>query len=169
MATRTVSVVSQSVRSQSVNSQALISQSQAEARESAISPSIVLAGRVLFSLIFLVAGLFHFTHQDIAYAAATGVPMPGLLVPASGILAVAGGLSILLGYRAKLGAWLLVIFLVPVTLVMHNFWAVKDPMMAQMQMAMFMKNLSMLGGALLISQFGPGPLSLDARKESGRQ
>jgi putative oxidoreductase len=164
MATRTVSVVSQSVRSQSVNSQ-----SQAEPRESAISPSIVLAGRVLFSFIFLIAGLFHFTHQDIAYAAASGVPMPELLVPASGILAVAGGLSILLGYRARLGAWLLAIFLVPVTLTMHNFWAVKDPMMAQMQMAMFMKNLSMLGGVLLISQFGAGPWSLDAKRESGRE
>jgi len=48
---------------------------------------------------------------------------------------------------------------------MHNFWAVKDPMMAQMQMAMFMKNVSMLGGALLISQFGAGPLSLDAKRK----
>jgi len=80
-------------------------------------------------------------------------------------VAVAGGLSILLGYRARIGAWLLVIFLVPVTLMMHNFWVVKDPMMAQMQMVMFMKNLSMLGGALLISQFGSGPWSLDARRE----
>ena len=54
------------------------------------------------------------------------------------------------------------------TLAMHNFWAVKDPMMAQMQMAMFMKNVSMLGGALLISQFGAGPLSLDAKRSSSR-
>ena len=46
---------------------------------------------------------------------------------------------------------------------MHNFWAVSDPMMRQMQMVMFMKNLSMLGGALLISQFGSGPWSLDNR------
>jgi putative oxidoreductase len=69
-----------------------------------------------------------------------------------------------LGYRARIGAWLL-IFLVPVTLMMQNFWAVKDPTMAQMQMVMFMKNLSMLGGALLISQFGSGPCSLDARRE----
>jgi putative oxidoreductase len=69
-----------------------------------------------------------------------------------------------LGYRARLGAWLIVLFLVPVTLAMHNFWAVKDPMMAQMQMIMFMKNVSMLGGALLITQFGAGPLSLDAHR-----
>jgi putative oxidoreductase len=75
-----------------------------------------------------------------------------------------GGLSILLGYKAKIGAWLLVLFLVPVTLLMHNFWAVKDPMMAQMQMAMFLKNVTMLGGALLISQFGAGRLSVDAKR-----
>jgi putative oxidoreductase len=47
---------------------------------------------------------------------------------------------------------------------MHNFWAVHDPMMAQVHMAFFMKNVSMLGGALLISQFGAGPFSLDARR-----
>jgi len=82
------------------------------------------------------------------------------------VVALAGGLSILLGYRAKLGAWLIALFLIPVTLMMHKFWAVTDPMMAQMQMAMFMKNLSMLGGALLITQFGSGPLSLDARGTS---
>jgi putative oxidoreductase len=48
---------------------------------------------------------------------------------------------------------------------MHNFWAVTDPMMRQMQMAMFMKNIAMLGGALLITQFGAGPWSLDNRKK----
>jgi putative oxidoreductase len=47
---------------------------------------------------------------------------------------------------------------------MHNFWAVHDPMMAQIHMGMFMKNMSMLGGALVISQFGAGPFSLDARR-----
>ena len=70
------------------------------------------------------------------------------------------------GYKVEWGAGLVVLFLVPVTFMMHNFWAVSDPMMAQMQMAMFMKNLSMLGGALLISYFGAGPLSLDARQKS---
>jgi uncharacterized membrane protein YphA (DoxX/SURF4 family) len=83
---------------------------------------------------------------------------------ASGVVAIAGGLSILLGYRAKLGAWLIVLFLIPVTLMLHKFWTVQDPMMAQIQMILFMKNVSMLGGALLISQFGAGPFSLDARR-----
>jgi putative oxidoreductase len=52
---------------------------------------------------------------------------------------------------------------VPVTLMMHKFWGVSDPATAQMQMVMFMKNLSMLGGALIVSQVGAGPFSLDSR------
>jgi putative oxidoreductase len=126
--------------------------------------AVVLLGRFLFGLIFLTAGPNHFAKQTIAYAASQGVPLASIVVPLSGIIALAGGLSILLGYRAKLGAWLIVLFLVPVTLTMHRFWAVTDPMMAQIQMVMFMKNVAMLGGALLISQFGGGPLSLDARQ-----
>jgi len=47
---------------------------------------------------------------------------------------------------------------------MHKFWTVSDPMMAQIQMVMLMKNVSMLGSALLITQFGAGPFSLDARR-----
>ena len=122
-------------------------------------------GRFLFALIFLMAGANHFNKQTIGYAAASqGVPLAAIAVPLSGVLAIAGGLSILLGYRAKLGAWLIVLFLVPVSLMMHKFWTVSDPMMAQIQMILFMKNVSMLGGALLISQFGAGPFSLDARR-----
>ncbi|MGB2668790.1 MAG: DoxX family protein [Candidatus Acidiferrum sp.] len=122
-------------------------------------------GRFLFALIFLMAGANHFNKQTIGYAAASqGVPLAAIAVPLPGVLAIAGGLSILLGYRAKLGAWLIVLFLVPVSLMMHKFWTVSDPMMAQIQMILFMKNVSMLGGALLISQFGAGPFSLDARR-----
>lgn len=126
--------------------------------------AVVVLGRFFFALIFLMAGANNFSRQAIGYAASQGVPLASIAVPLSAVLAVAGGLSILLGYRAKLGAWLIVLFLVPVTLMMHKFWVVQDPMMAQMQMIMFMKNVSMLGGALLISQFGAGPFSLDARR-----
>ena len=125
---------------------------------------LVLLGRLFFAAIFVTSGFGHFFKQTISYAAAQGVPLASLTVPVSGLMAVAGGLSIMLGYRAKLGAWLLVAFLVPVTFMMHKFWAVTDPMMAQMQMSMFMKNVSMIGTALIISQFGAGPLSLDARR-----
>ena len=111
-----------------------------------------------------MAGANHFNKQTIGYAASQGVPLAAIAVPLSGVLAIAGGLSILLGYRAKLGAWLIVLFLIPVTLMLHKFWTVTDPMMAQIQMILFMKNVSMLGGALLITGFGAGPFSLDARR-----
>lgn len=124
---------------------------------------LALAGRVAYALIFVMAPSAHFSPGTIGYAAQHGVPLPGVLVPLSGIIALLGGLSVLLGYRARIGAWLLVLFLVPVTLTMHNFWSVKDPMMAQLQASIFFKNVSMLGGALLIAYFGSGPLSLDAR------
>jgi putative oxidoreductase len=126
--------------------------------------TVVVLGRVCFSLIFIAAGLSHFSARSIELAATQGVPFASIAVPFSGILALAGGLSILLGYRAKLGAWLLVLFLTPVTLAVHRFWGIADPILAHEQMIMFMKNVSMLGGALIISQFGAGPFSLDARR-----
>jgi putative oxidoreductase len=127
-------------------------------------PSAFL-GRFLFALIFLMSAPMHFSSQITAYAAAQGVPLASIAVPLSGVIALAGGLSILLGYRVKIGAWLIVLFLAAVTPMMHNFWTVADPMMHQMQFIMFMKNLSMLGGALFISQTGAGPWSLDARRK----
>lgn len=123
----------------------------------------VLIGRILYSTIFVMSGLNHFSQGTIAFAAAQGVPFASIAVPFSGVMALLGGLSIALGYKAKWGALLLALFLVPVTGMLHNFWAVQDPMMALMQQAMFMKNLAMLGTALLIAYFGAGPLSLDER------
>jgi len=125
---------------------------------------LVPLGRFLYSAIFLMTVFGHFSAGYVGYAAQAGVPAPGLLVPLSGVIAILGGLSITLGYKAKIGGWLIVLFLVPVTLALHNFWAVTDPMMRGMQIAMFMKNVSMLGAALLITHFGAGPLSLDARR-----
>ncbi|KXB97240.1 MAG: DoxX family protein [Chlorobi bacterium NICIL-2] len=128
---------------------------------------VPLVGRILYSLIFLMSGLtVHFSAQGVQFAEAQGVPAASVLVPLSGILAVLGALSIILGYRAKLGAWLLVLFLVPVTFTMHAFWAVTDPMQQSIQMSMFLKNLALLGGALLIAYHGAGPLSLDERKQA---
>jgi putative oxidoreductase len=120
-------------------------------------------GRFLFALIFLMAGLTHFNSETIAYAASQGVPLASVAVPLSGVLALAGGLSVALGYKTRIGALLLVLFLVPVTLMMHRFWGLSDPQAAMMQQGMFMKNLSMLGGAILLGYFGAGPLSIDQR------
>jgi putative oxidoreductase len=123
---------------------------------------VVLAGRILFALIFVLSTVGHFTKAEIDMAAAHGVPLAAIVVPVAGLIGLAGGLSVAAGYRARVGAWLLVLFLVPVTFVMHNFWAVQDPATAQLQQIMFLKNISMLGGAFLIAFFGAGPLSIDA-------
>jgi len=124
---------------------------------------VVLLGRVFLSAIFLAGAPRHFTREGIAHAAALGVPLAPVLVPLSGLLALAGGASLLLGYRAAWGAWLIVAFLVPVTVMMHAFWRLDDPVAVHAQQAMFMKNVALLGAALLVSHFGAGPLSLDAR------
>jgi putative oxidoreductase len=129
----------------------------------------VLLGRVLFSLIFLFTIPGHFSPQMIGYAASQGVPAASFLVPLSGVIAFAGGLSIVFGYKAKLGALLIIIFLVPVTFWMHAFWKITDPMAQQMQIAMFMKNVSMTGAALLITYFGAGPLSVDEKMTKKRR
>src|SRR5277367_1545339 len=104
---------------------------------------LALLGRVFFTSIFIMAGPSHFASQTIAYAASQGVPLAKIVVPLSGVIAILGGLSILLGIRARLGAWLLILFLVAVTPAMHAFWTVADPMMRQLQMILFMKNVSM--------------------------
>ena len=125
---------------------------------------LVPAGRILFSLIFISSCLHLFGKQAVGAAAAEGVPIPQILVPIAGLLALAGGLSIALGYQTRAGAWLIVLFLVPVTFAMHAFWRVSDPQMHQMQQVNFMKNMALLGGALLIAWYGGGPISLDARR-----
>ena len=125
--------------------------------------SLVPIARLLFVALFLMSAPNHFKAGTIAYAAQQGVPFASILVPLSGVLAIGGGLSVLLGWHARAGAWLLVAFLVPVTLLMHAFWNVPDPTMRMFQQAFFMKNLAMLGGALLVAYFGAGPVSLDER------
>ncbi len=122
---------------------------------------VMLIGRILFSWIFISAVKGHFTQNYIGFAAASGVPLPSFAVPLSGIIAFTGGLSIAAGYKAKWGAWLIIIFLIPVTLIMHRFWNIQNPAASQMQYVQFIKNISMLGGSIFIAYFGSGPFSLD--------
>ena len=126
----------------------------------------VLFGRILFASIFVLAALGHFSSPEIAFAASQGVPLAWIAVPFSGLMALVGGFSIALGYKARAGAVLVILFLVPVTLMMHQFWTATDPMIAADQMAHFVKNVSLIGSALFIFYFGSGPLSLDARGRS---
>jgi putative oxidoreductase len=110
---------------------------------------------------FLVSGINHFKSSTIEYAASAGVPLAKIAVPLSGVMALLGAISIILGWYTRVGALLIVLFLIPVSLAMHNFWAVHDTQTSQMQMIHFMKNMSMLGGALLIAYYGAGPVSID--------
>jgi putative oxidoreductase len=121
---------------------------------------IFVLGRVLFSAVFILKSLDHFCPRMVDHAASMGVPLAPLLVPVAGVIALLGGLSVLFGYKAKGGAWLLVIFLLPTTFFMHPFWQSGSAFSAMMQHYCFWKNISLLGTALMIAYFGSGPLSL---------
>ena len=125
---------------------------------------LVLLGRIFYSAIFISSGISHFSSEAIHYAQRYNVPYAEFLVPFSGALAVLGGISILLGYKARLGAWMIILFLIPVTLKMHHFWDIQALGLKVVQQAMFMKNLSMLGAAFLIAYWGAGPYSLSKKK-----
>ena len=118
-------------------------------------------GRFLFALIFIISGLNHFSSGSLSYAVNQGVPWANVLVPVSGLIALTGGLSVLLGFHARAGAFLILTFLLPVTFMMHNFWAFADPELAQMHLINFLKNLSLMGTAILITFYGAGPVSFD--------
>lgn len=122
---------------------------------------IPLIGRILFSLIFLMSSFMHFGATSIAFAVAKGVPAANILVPFTGIMELFGAITIIIGYKARWGAWILLVYLLPVTFIMHNFWTITDPIAKQMDMASFMKNIGLTGAALLIAYFGPGPVSVD--------
>jgi putative oxidoreductase len=129
---------------------------------------VLLIGRMLFASVFIVSGAtIHLLkwRDGVAYARASNVPAPELLVPVSGLMAVGGGLLVAVGLWADLGALLLAAFAFPVALGMHAFWTHDDPMQRANQQAHFMKNVSMGGAALalfaLFQQFG-GEIGLTA-------
>ncbi|OGC85112.1 MAG: DoxX family protein [candidate division Zixibacteria bacterium RBG_16_43_9] len=120
---------------------------------------VPLIARILLALIFIKSGIGKImdptgTQQ---YMAAYGMPLTGLFLVGAIIFEIFGSLSVLLGYKARLGAIALIIFLVPATLIFHT--KLSDPL----QMVMFMKNLAMLGGLLMVAYFGPGPISFDEK------
>jgi putative oxidoreductase len=128
-------------------------------------PYLALIGRILFSSFFLISGVSHFTKADILHATNHGLPMASVLSPLAGLIICIAGLSILLGFKARWGAWLLILFLIPATFIMHKFWKVTDPVQASFQQGEFMKNIAMMGGAFLIAYFGSGPFSLEGEEE----
>lgn len=123
---------------------------------------VALIGRIIFGGYFLMSGMNHFLQYQMTagYAASKGVPMPGIAVLVAGALIVIGGAMVLVGWRAHWGAWLIVLFLVPVTVMMHNFWAVPaDQKMSEM--INFMKNMGLIGASLMLATIRYWPLSVE--------
>jgi putative oxidoreductase len=113
---------------------------------------VLLIGRVVFSFFFIYSGFNHLTKLSMMsqYAGSVGIPAPTLAIAVTGLMLLGGGLSILLGVKPKVGAALLVLFLVPAAIMVHKFWGIADPMMAANQAAHFWKNIALAGGALMI-------------------
>jgi putative oxidoreductase len=116
---------------------------------------IVLIGRILFAFLFLTSGYAHFAQRKMMaqYAGAKGVPAPLPAVLAGGVVLVAGGLMVLLGVWADLGALLLVIFLLPTAVLMHGFWKESDPQARIMEMTQFSKDTALGGASLMLFAF----------------
>jgi putative oxidoreductase len=122
-----------------------------------------VTGRVLLCVIFLMAAVGnkipHFS--DVAQLMASkGIPAPKLMLAGAIVFLLAGSLSVITGYRARIGASLLLVFLVLATYYFHNFWAITEAKAQQEQMIQFMKNLSLMGAMVLIIANGPGPMSV---------
>jgi putative oxidoreductase len=130
---------------------------------------LFLMGRLIFGGFFLYSGVHHFldTATLAQYAGAKGVPMPEAAVLLTGALLIVGALSILLGILPRLGLACIILFLVGVTPIMHAFWSVPDPQIRQMDMGNFMKNLALMGGALMMLMIPtPWAYSVEARRRT---
>ena len=124
----------------------------------------LLLGRLCISTLFILAGVgklldYNGTYQ---YMHAKGMlAIPFFLIGAA-VVEILGGISLLVGYKTRIGAAALLLFLIPVTTIFHNFWAAEDVMARQLQLTEFLKNLAVFGGLLYVLSTGPGKMSVDA-------
>jgi putative oxidoreductase len=125
-------------------------------------PWAPLAGRLLLATIFILSGLTKFTDWNgtAAYMSAHGLRLIPILLPLAAIVEIAGGLAILLGFRSRIAALVLFLYLIAATLVFHNFWGETGAEYVN-QMHHFLKNLAIMGGLAMIFGLGPGFPSLD--------
>ena len=136
---------------------------------------LAVLGRVMLSTIFLMSAVGNKIPNFDAVAGlmgSVGVPAPRFMLIGAIVFLVAGSLSVLAGYKARIGAALLLVFLILATYFFHGFWHATDPKAQQDQMIQFMKNLSMAGAMLMIIANGPGRMSLDeswAKKDHGSE
>lgn len=127
---------------------------------------IPLAGRILMSLIFILSGIskiFNFSGSA-GYMSMQGMPFASFFLACAIIIEVGGGVSLLIGYKTKIVAAILFLYLIPTTLIFHHFWTYTGMQRQDMQIH-FMKNLSIMGGMLIVYYFGAGPKSIDAKSE----
>ena len=124
-----------------------------------------LIGRILVAAIFVLSGfnkMGDFAGTS-AMMSSVGLPMAELLLVATILIEVVGGLMIIIGWQTRLAAAALFLFMIPVTVVFHNPWAAADGAAAQQQMIHFLKNLAIAGGLLNLIAFGAGAYSVEAR------
>jgi putative oxidoreductase len=124
-----------------------------------------LIARILLALMFVLAGFGKLTGLEgtAGFIASKGLPMPMVLAVAVGALELVAGVLLIVGWQARWAALALAGFTVVASVIFHNYWAM--PAEQQMvQKLMFMKNLAVTGGLLLVFAFGAGALSLDARR-----
>ena len=125
---------------------------------------LFVLGRIVFGSFFLWHGIEHFrqAHMMTQYTRMKGVPAPNAAVLLSGLMIIIGGLSIVLGWRPIVGVTLIVLFLVPVALLMHNFWTLTDPQARMADRVNFEKDLALAGAALmLLAVPRPWPLGIE--------
>jgi putative oxidoreductase len=126
---------------------------------------LFLAGRIIAGAYYLFSAFNHFSRLGMiaGFAASKGVPAPKAAVFVSGVLLLIGGLTLLLGYLPKLGVAALVVFFIPVTIMMHPFWADADPGARMVDMINFTKNMALLGSSLIfLGVPEPWPYSVGA-------
>ena len=123
-----------------------------------------LLGRILIALLFLLSGFGKITGfaGTAGYMASKGIPMAELLLTITIVIELGGALMIIAGFKARLAALALFLWMIPVTFIFHNFWAMPADQ-AMIQQIMFMKNLSIMGAMLYIAAFGSGPMSVDKK------
>jgi uncharacterized membrane protein YphA (DoxX/SURF4 family) len=121
-------------------------------RKMSVTEIALIAGRVLFALLFVSSGVNHFTQNAAmtGYAKYKKIPMAKISVYVSGLMLVLGGIYIALGFYADLGALLLAIFLIPTAFLMHAFWKESDTTAKSNERIAFFKDLSLAGAALII-------------------
>jgi putative oxidoreductase len=122
-----------------------------------------LVGRIIFGGYWLMASFNHFKNLNSmsGYAKVKGTPFPELAVAGTGVVLLVGGLSMLLGVYPVSGIILLIIFLLGVSVQMHNFWKVDDAQMKQADMINFTKNMALVGALLMLLLLPhPWPMSL---------